>query len=197
VVKLQDVLTGPLCSVQPPAELYQKIESSSHAQIEPEIQSLRGMDDFYEAYREKLRPLVDQRYPDVQRFRKELVAAFVGANDFLAHAFGGGTGFGHRERQLPAEVEWFILSGESKGYSGVPEVPEAKYSDEEILQLGRTMARAHFKILGPEDVDAVDKRLVPILKKAISHLRLAEQHLNDPAVRYYRAKLMRFLAECL
>lgn len=187
-VRLDEALTGNLCSLQSPKALY-KVFSAKFS-FDPEILSMAGQDRFYRIYQRKLEPVVDARFPKAKEYREYVVRAFLAVSRFFESSVRRAGG--QREALLPAEVEWFILTGESEKFEPLW---KDNYTHADLLDLGRMIARAQFEVQGPEDQNALEDRLIPELKKALEPLASAEKHLSEQGRSYYRKKLLQFMAE--
>jgi hypothetical protein len=178
-------LTPEKCQATDPAALFQKFGEEKQLWA-----SEQGQDAFYEVYAGVLAKHTDVRHPEVAKFRKPLLEAYQGIFDYIRTA-NGYSGTAHVMRRLPAEVEWDICLGFEKKFEGLS---SGKYTSYDIRELARLYKRKVASDMVGVDLRDLEKA---VLEPTLAKLKTAEQGMSKEAALYFRARLVRMLAEFL
>ncbi len=133
------------------------------------------IDQFYAAYAAVLASIVDQRYPHVRCFHRDLRTAFLEVEESMCVAGGPGTYQIHEPARLPARLEWAIYQGEKNHYAS----PLAKRYFLRDIRSG---------CLHPEAMSLTkseQRQMAEHCRTAMLHFKAALRCMKEPVQQYY------------
>jgi hypothetical protein len=187
------LLSSDLCWNNSPDDLYDRPEILKETnQKLMFLQSLAGRDIFFKTYASELQKVTNIKYPKALKYRVLLVSTFRQISQFIAKLnHGGGTGNGHIDGCLPAQVEWLIVSGVSeKFYCEIQ-----GYIPDDLVAFSEILIRGKHLIQGPEDVKETKEVLRRMFAEAMTTLRDAEQNMDEAEKKYYRYHILEWLTK--
>jgi hypothetical protein len=143
-------------------------------------------DYIYSLYEERVRPIIDHRYPDLRTIREPLNAAVTDLNQAIWHVTDGNW-IGHESFRTGANVEWMLIRiGSEKAFD--KEGPG--YVPDDIEQLMTMFVRANLDLRLEANRKKFHDDILPLVRSAIRHLSEAEKGMDNATVRRLRRELI-------
>ena len=175
LLPLSTLLATELAKPVPPSVAFKDIVMLPQC-CEPQLLGCEAcIDQFYMAYFNALRPIVDHQFPNTEQYRESLTQAFIHMYATTAVWAGPGTYQIHEPARLAARLEWAIFDGERTHFRS------ASANHYSLQDVRASWLNTHGMPVTIEQSDEMQRNC----SAGLRDLKRAFRHLSASAQQYY------------